>query len=91
MVLCEMLSRPLQEMQDFMYRENIPMSFCTLPYNFHVIELTLCYQLMVFACEQTLSSSTPLQLIWFYGLIFLARLLRLLQLKHKTLFVMIDS
>jgi hypothetical protein len=51
MMLCEMISWSLQEMWDFMLRESRPMSLClTLFCNLYVVELTLCYQLMVFAC-----------------------------------------
>ncbi len=42
-----------------------------MPCNFHVVKLTLCYQLMVFACWQMLSLLISFKLIWFCGLLFL--------------------
>ncbi len=42
-----------------------------MPCKFQVVELTLCYQSMVFACLQTLSLSTSFKLILFCGLLFL--------------------
>ncbi len=69
MMLCEILLRSLWEMQDFMSHENRPMSFCSLPYSVHAIELTLCYHLMVYAHRQMLWSSTPFALIWFHRLL----------------------
>lgn len=57
-------------MRNFMSHESRPMSFYSLPYNFHIFESTLCYQLMVFTCWQMLSLSTPFKLIWFMGYSF---------------------
>ncbi len=70
MMLYEMFLQPLQEMRDFMSHKNGPMSFHPLPYSLCVIELTLCYQLMVSTHWQMLSSATPLKLIWFHELFF---------------------
>ncbi len=42
------------------------MSFHLLLCNFCVVESTLCYWSMVFACRQTLLSLIPFKLIWFH-------------------------
>jgi hypothetical protein len=82
--LCMMLiSRPLWKMPDFIFHENKPMSFHPLFYSLHPIKSTLCYHSMAFACWQTFSSLTPLELIWFHWLLFLMGLLQWLQLYQK--------
>jgi len=56
--------------------ESGPMSFHPLSYNLRIIELTLCYQLMVSTHWQMLLSQTPFELIWFHGLFFFMGLQR---------------
>jgi hypothetical protein len=62
-ILCKMFLWPLRKMQDFMFCKNKPISFHHLPYNLHVVESTLFYQLMLSTHWQILSSLIVLELI----------------------------
>jgi hypothetical protein len=48
-----------------MFHKSKPMSFCPLSYSLHAIELTLCYQSIVYAHWQMLLLLNPLEFIWF--------------------------
>jgi hypothetical protein len=49
----------------FMLHVNKPTFFCLLPSNLHANGLTLCFQLMVFACWLMSSLLTPFVWTWF--------------------------
>jgi hypothetical protein len=90
LILCEILSQPLWEMRGFMSCANRPMSFC--PYlSLHIIELTLCYQSMMFCTLANIVIVDPTQVDLVSWIFFFEGLQWQLQLRSQMVFIMINS